>query len=114
MAIKLLHDLVAIKEMEGDAVSAGGIQLLAAEKQYQGVVVGVGPGFHATGTGNFVPTIVKEGDVVLYNKKAGETVVFGNVALLVMPETAIIAILKNLNEEAAAAEEVEAPEDSGE
>lgn len=93
MQIKLLHDLVAIREAQSETTSAGGIALIKAEKQYFGVVIAVGPGFHATSNGAFIPTRVKVGDIVLYNKKAGEMIDFGSESLLVMPEPSIIAIL---------------------
>lgn len=91
MSIKLLHNLIAVRETV--YASDGAIQLIKQEKKERGSVVAAGPGIHDR-KGNLIATTVKIGDEVLFNKGSGNTIIVDGEALLVMPETNIIGILK--------------------
>jgi len=94
--MRLLHNLVAIREDVASDVSAGGIQLVKTEKSNQGTIVLVGPGVH-TPTGEFIETTVKPEDQVLFSKQTStcETIEYNGETLLLMPETNIIAVVNS-------------------
>ena len=93
MNLRPIQDRVIIKQREADAVSEGGIHLAGeAEKPLKGDVISVGPGrwFESV----FIEPAVKEGDVVIFGKSAGEEVeIDDDTTLLVLRETEILAIL---------------------
>lgn len=93
MSIKLLHNLVAIRKVDGEQTSPGGIQLVKQEEQYKGTVVAVGPGIH-TNAGTFVKTTVKVGDEVLYTKGSGEMKKIDGEELLIITEPNVVGILQ--------------------
>jgi chaperonin GroES len=89
-----LHDKVLVRRLDVDQVSAGGIVLAASaiEKPTRGTVVSVGPGKHVNG--EFVPTVVKENDTILFGKNSGYEVKVGDEKLIMMPEDEIYATIK--------------------
>lgn len=64
----------------------------AREVPYKGTVIAIGPGMHVDG-GNFVKTSdqIKEGDVVLFNRRAGFEVEDEGQKFLIIRESEIIA-----------------------
>ena len=88
---ELLQDYVVVKPDE-TAKMDGGIYLpvTAQRKSVEGTVIAIGKGYTAIETGVFVPTYVKAGDRVLFNK-FDMNEFEGN---LIGKETAIIAIIK--------------------
>jgi chaperonin GroES len=94
MKLTPLHDNVLVRRLDIEETSAGGIVFApsAVEKPTQGIVVGVGPGKHVNG--EFVPTIVKENDRILFGKNSGYEVKVDEEKLIMMPENEIYATIK--------------------
>ena len=69
---KPLHDRVAIRRLDAEEKTAGGIIIpdTAQEKPQQGEVVAVGDGIHSD-KGDIVPLDVKPGDKILFGKFSG-------------------------------------------
>ena len=65
----------------------------AQEKSLQAVVLAAGPGT-VVGGGTFVPTTVKEGDLVLVDKIGGFEIEEGREKFLIVREPEIIAIIR--------------------
>jgi chaperonin GroES len=95
MNIRPLHDRVAIKRMEEETTTAGGIVLpgTAAEKPARGSVVAVGNG-KILENGDVRPLDVKVGDSVLFGKYSGSEVKLDGDDLIVMREDEIMAIIE--------------------
>ena len=79
----------------GETVTTSGIVIpdSATEKPMKGTVLSVGTG-RITNDGNIISLEVKEGDVVLYGKYAGQNVKIENVDYLVMKEDDVLAIIE--------------------
>jgi chaperonin GroES len=94
MTFRPLHDRVAIRRLEGEDKSKGGIIIpdTAKEKPQQGEVVAVGPGVRDK-DGALAPLAVKVGDVVLFGKWSGTEVVIDGQDLLIMKEADLIGVL---------------------
>ena len=94
MSLKPLNDRVLVKRLESEERTASGLYIpdTAKEKPSKGEVVAVGPGKHAD-DGKLVPTAVKVGDMVLFNKYAGTEVKIDGAEHLVMREDDILAII---------------------
>ena len=75
MKFRPLHDRVALRRVDSESKTSGGIIIpdTAAEKPQQGEVVAVGPGARNEG-GKIVPVDVKKGDRVLFGKWSGTEV----------------------------------------
>ena len=84
-----LHDRVAIKPMDQEEKTLGGIIIpdTAKEKPQRGTVVAVGPGKKDE------PTTVKVGDTILYGKYSGTEITIDGVEYLMMRESDIFAIV---------------------
>ena len=95
MKFRPLHDRVAVKRVEEEAKTAGGIIIpdTAKEKPMQGEVVAVGPGARNE-KGEIVPLEVKPGDRVLFGKWSGTEVTIDGQELLIMKESDIMGILE--------------------
>ena len=95
MKFRPLHERVAVRRLEEDTKSAGGIIIpdTAQEKPMQGEIVAVGNG--ARGDDNeIVPLDVKKGDKVLFGKWSGTEVKIDGEDLLIMKETDIMGVLE--------------------
>lgn len=95
MNVRPMHDRIIIKPIENETTTKSGIVIpdAAQEKPMQGTVIGVGGG-RVTEEGNTIPMSVKEGDVVLYSKFAGQTVKIDNVDHIVLKEDDVLAIVE--------------------
>jgi chaperonin GroES len=95
MKFRPLHDRVAVRRVEAETKSAGGIIIpdTAAEKPQQGEIVAAGPGARDE-TGKLVPLDVKKGDKVLFGKWSGTEVKVDGQELLIMKESDIMGILE--------------------
>lgn len=94
MKFKPLHDRVAVKPVEQEEKTAGGIIIpdTAKEKPVKGKVVAVGLG--ALDQNNHrIPMEVKEGDTVLYAAWGGTEVKIDGQDLKIMKESDILAII---------------------
>ncbi len=94
MTFKPLHDRVAVKPIEQDEKTAGGIFIpdTAKEKPMTGEVVAVGQGLRDA-NGALHALEVKVGDVVVYGKWAGTEVKVNGQNLMIMKETDVMGII---------------------
>ncbi|MGM0370120.1 MAG: co-chaperone GroES [Bacillota bacterium] len=96
MDIKPLGDRVVIKKVEAkEETTPGGIVIpdSAKEEPQEGKVVAVGPGKQLD-TGEVAEPQVDEGDVVIYNKFAGNELKRDGEEYLVVSEKDILAIVE--------------------
>lgn len=95
MKFKPLHDRVAVKRIEVEEKTAGGIIIpdIAKEKPMEGEVIAVGSGSRSE-DGKVLPLEVKVGDKVLFTKWSGTEVKVGNEEILVMKESDIMGIVE--------------------
>ena len=89
-----LHDRVAIKPMDHEEKTLGGIIIpdTAKEKPMQGKVIAVGKGAKDK-DGNLIPLDVKVGDKVLYGKWGGTEVKVNGQEFIIMKESDIMGII---------------------
>ncbi len=101
MKFRPLHDRVAVRRIEEDQRSAGGIIIpdTAAEKPTQGEIVAVGAGVRNE-KGELVPLDVKKGDRVLFGKWSGTEVKIDGDDLLIMKESDIMAVIEGASSKA--------------
>ena len=94
MAFRPLGDRVAVRRVEEEAKSKGGIIIpaTAKEKPQEGEVIAVGPGAWDDG-GKRVPIDVKAGDRILFGKWSGSEVKIDGEDLLIMKESDILGIV---------------------
>lgn len=94
MSFKPLHDRVAVRRIEQDEKTAGGVIIpdTAKEKPSEGVVVSVGSGARDK-DGNVVALNVKAGDKVLFGKWSGTEMTINGEDLLIMQESDIMGVL---------------------
>ena len=95
MRFRPLHDRVAVKRVEEEQKTRGGIIIpdTAAEKPQQGEVIAVGPGARDE-AGKLVPIDLKKGDRVLFGKWSGTEVKIDGQELLIMKESDIMGVLE--------------------
>ena len=95
MKFRPLHDRVAIRRIEEDQKTAGGIIIpdTAKEKPSQGEVVAVGPGARNE-KGDLVALDVQVGDLVLFGKWSGTEVKIDGEDLLIMKESDVMGVLE--------------------
>lgn len=89
-----LHDRVAIKPIDQEEKTAGGIIIPdnAKEKPMQGKIIAVGKGSKDK-DGKLIPLDVKVGDKVLYGKWGGTEVKVDGQEFIIMKETDIMGII---------------------
>ena len=94
MAFRPLHDRVAVRRLESEEKTKGGIIIpdTAKEKPQEGVIVAVGPGGRDE-TGELTPLDVKAGDKVLFGKWSGTEVKIDGQDLLIMKESDILGVV---------------------
>ncbi len=94
MNIKPLQDRVIVKRLEEEEKTSGGIIIpdSAKEKPQQGKILAVGPGKILEG-GTKLDMTVKEGDIVLFGKYAGNEVKIDGEEVLIMREDDILGII---------------------
>src|SRR3954449_9387913 len=95
MKFRPLHDRVAVKRIEEEQKTKGGIIIpdTAKEKPMQGEILAVGPGARKE-AGDLVPMGVKVGDRVLFGKWSGTEVKLDDEELLIMKESDIMGVLE--------------------
>jgi chaperonin GroES len=95
MKFRPLHDRVAIRRIEEDQKTAGGIIIpdTAKEKPSQGEVIAVGPGARNE-KGEVVALDLKVGDTVLFGKWSGTEVKIDGQDLLIMKESDIMGVIE--------------------
>jgi len=89
-----LHDRVAIKPIDQEEKTVGGIIIpdTAKEKPMQGKIIAVGKGAKDK-DGKLIPLDVKVGDKVLYGKWGGTEVKVNGQEFIIMKETDIMGII---------------------
>lgn len=94
MKFRPLHDRVAVRRIEAETKSAGGIIIpdTAQEKPHQGEVIAVGSGARDE-DGKVTPMDVKVGDKVLFGKWSGTEVKIDGEDVLIMKESDIMGII---------------------
>ena len=94
MKVVPLGDKVAVKRLEADETTAGGILLpdSAKEKPLQGRVLSLGDG-RLLPDGTRATHQVNEGDRVLFTSYAGTEVIVDDEEVLIMNEDEILAVL---------------------
>jgi chaperonin GroES len=94
MKFRPLHDRVAVRRLEGEEKSKGGIIIpdTAKEKPQEGEIIAVGSGAREE-SGKLVPLDVKKGDKVLFGKWSGTEVKIDGQELLIMKESDIMGIV---------------------
>jgi chaperonin GroES len=94
MKFRPLHDRVAVKRLDGESKTAGGVIIpdTVAEKPQQGEVVAVGAGLRGE-DGKIVAVDLKKGDRVLFGKWSGTEVKIDGADLLIMKESDILGVL---------------------
>jgi chaperonin GroES len=105
MNFKPLHDWTVIRPADAATISRGGLYIpdSAKEKPQEGTIEAVGPGAYEEEKDRktkdekkerrFIPTTVKPGDRVLYEKYAGQTRTLGNEERVLVRERDILGIL---------------------
>ena len=94
MKFRPLHDRVAVRRVEEEQKTKGGIIIpdTAKEKPMQGEVLAVGPGARDE-KGELVKLDVKAGDRILFGKWSGTEVKIDGEELLIMKECDIMGII---------------------
>ncbi|MBT1160027.1 co-chaperone GroES [Aminobacter anthyllidis] len=89
-----LHDRVAVRRVESESKTAGGIIIpdTAKEKPQEGEITAIGSGARDE-AGKLVPLDVKAGDRVLFGKWSGTEVTLNGEDLLIMKESDIMGII---------------------
>ena len=95
MKVVPLGDKVAVKRLEADETTAGGIVLpdSAREKPKEGRVLSVGDG-RLLSDGSRTAHQVREGDRILFSSWAGTEIVVDQEEVLIMSEDEILAVLE--------------------
>ena len=94
MKFRPLHDRVAVRRVEEEQKTKGGIIIpdTAKEKPMRGEVLAVGPGVRDE-KGQLVPLDVQVGDRILFGKWSGTEVKIDGDELLIMKESDIMGVL---------------------
>ena len=95
MKFRPLHDRVAVKRVEEEQKTKGGLIIpdTAKEKPMQGEVLAVGPGARDD-KGELVPMSVQVGDRVLFGKWSGTEVKIDDEEVLIMKESDLLGVLE--------------------
>jgi chaperonin GroES len=94
MNFRPLHDRVAIRRIEGEVKSKGGILIpdTVKEKPQEGEVLAVGPGIRDE-SGNLIPLDLRPGDRVLFGKWSGAEVKIDGEDILIMKESDVLGVV---------------------
>ena len=95
MKFRPLHDRIALRRLEDEEKTKGGIIIpdTAKEKPQEGEVVAVGPGARDE-AGKLIPIDLKAGDRVLFGKWSGTEVKIDGDELLIMKESDVMGVLE--------------------
>lgn len=93
--LRPIGNRVVLKRLEKEETTAGGIILpeSAQKKQESAVVIAIGQG-KTTKDGTVLPMSVKEGDMVLMDKYAGQEVTVNDEEFIIIKEDDIVAIIE--------------------
>lgn len=94
MTIRLLGDRVLVKPENPELISPAGVVLVPKDAPpVRGTVLSVGPGIYSL-KGEFIPTSVVAGNIVLFGKNTGETVEIDGEQLLMLTEGLIMGVIR--------------------
>lgn len=105
MIVRPLHDWAVIRPSDAEEMTAGGLFIpdTAKEKPYEGIVEVIGPGAYEEEKfgkkkdkkkeRRYIPTTVKPGDRVLYERYAGNTYTINGEELILVRERDILGVL---------------------
>ena len=105
MKLKPMNDWAVVRPTDAAEKTAGGLYIpdSAKEKPQEGVVEAIGPGAYEEEKygkkkiekkdRKFIPTTVKPGDMVLYERYAGQTYTIDNEELVLVRERDILGTL---------------------
>ena len=93
--VKALFNAVIVKEIEQDESTYGNIVVpdMGKDKNIRGTVISVGPGYYSA-MGNFIETVVKEGDEVLLPSMGATKVDYDGKEYLMIEENKILGIVQ--------------------
>ena len=93
--VKALFNAVIVKQIEQDESTYGNIVVpdMGKEKNIRGEVISVGPGYYSA-MGNFIETVVKEGDEVLLPSMGATKVDYDGEEYLMIEENKILGIVQ--------------------
>jgi chaperonin GroES len=96
MKLKALFNAVVVKPIESEEETFGNIVVpdIGKEKNQQGEVIAVGPGL-TTQMGGFIPTQLKEGDIVVLPTMGFTKLDFEGEEYHIGPENQILARIAN-------------------
>jgi chaperonin GroES len=96
MKFKPLHDRIAVRRIDAEDKTAGGIIIAdtAQEKQSKGKVVAVGPGVHDEDGGR-IALDVNAGDLVLFGTWSGTEIAIDGEDLIIMKESDVMGIIEH-------------------
>ncbi len=95
MQFRPLHDRVAVRRIEAEEKTKGGIIIpdTAKEKPQEGEIIAVGPGARDE-SGKLVPIDLKAGDRILFGKWSGTEVRIDGEELLIMKESDVMGVIE--------------------
>jgi chaperonin GroES len=105
MKLSPLHDWAVIRPSDAEEMTESGLYIpdTAKDKPSEGIVVAIGPGAYEEEKDRkkkeekkerkFIPTTIKPGDRVLYERFAGQTYTVDNEELVLVREREILGIL---------------------
>ena len=95
MKFRPLHDRVAVKRIDEEQKTKGGIIIpdTAKEKPQEGEVIAVGPGARDD-SGKIQPLDVKAGDKILFGKWSGTEIKLDGQDLLIMKESDVLGVVE--------------------
>ena len=93
--VKALFNAVIVKQIEQDESTYGNIVVpdMGKEKNIRGEVISVGPGYYSA-MGNFIETVVKEGDEVLLPAMGATKMDYDGEEYLMIEENKILGIVQ--------------------
>ncbi len=93
--VRPLHDRILVERIEEAEQRVGGIIIpdTAKEKPQQGRVIAAGKG-RVKDDGKVIPLEVKEGDLILFGKYAGQEIKLDGQEYLIMREEEVLGIIE--------------------
>jgi chaperonin GroES len=90
-----LEDRIVVRTLDAEERTASGLVIpdTAREKPQRGMVLAVGPGRRAEGTGQPIPLGVSVGDRVVFSKYGGTEVILGGEDLLILSSRDVLAVI---------------------
>jgi chaperonin GroES len=93
MNVQPLADRLILEVLEEEDATVSGIVLpdTAKDKPQRGRVLAIGPGSRNSETGERIPMDLAEGDEVVFSRYGGSEIKLGNVDVLILRESDVLA-----------------------